>query len=405
MKKRVVELANLMIWLIKNKFILELDRDGNNGGFTFATWSSANCLALPFFALAPELLDEASLTLIQRHIRAYIMYGKWTSLLCLFRPTIHRLYLIFILDAPTFPHGLPVPVVDGKHYCPIGDPSLTPLDIIQGFPAWISGFYSHSPAAISDLLSPIDTRSNLHSDDDYVRELALEADSDVPPTIKDILENGPETCEPVTQVARSHVQLLFVGYPFYSECRRKVFLDNNTNWPNMRREVVVCGRGVGLSLYAAWELKQRLNESGKNLVQQDLVHIHVLKDFNHMVSHLYHDVSRHLVDDASVTLGSTPTICRNACQSCLNSPRFASLEYLLSCVSNASRSQFNQNILMISRVRTQVPYGDALKLGAMLSPTEMHSFQNVPMAVHPSPIQLRIVCCLGYCLPSHLLIQ
>ena len=125
----------------------------------------------------------------------------------------------------------------------------------------------------------------------------------------------------------------------------------------MRREVVVCGRGVGLSLYAAWELKQRLNESGKNLVQQDLVHIHVLKDFNHMVSHLYHDVSRHLVDDASVTLGSTPTICRNACQSCLNSPRFASLEYLLSCVSNASRSQFNQNILMISRVRAQVPCG------------------------------------------------
>ena len=67
--------------------------------------------------------------------------------------------------------------------------------------------------------------------------------------------------------------------------------------------------------------------------------------------------SRHLVDHASVTLGSTPTICRNACQSCLNFPRFASLEYLLSCVSNASRSQFNQNILMISRVRAQVPCG------------------------------------------------
>lgn len=193
---------------------------------------------------------------------------------------------VLILDAPTFPHGLPVPVVDGKHYCPIGDPSLTPLDMIQTFPHWISGFYSHSSFAIADLSSPIDTPSRFQSDDEYICELALEANADVPPTIKDILENGPETCEPVPQVARAHVQLLFVGYPFYSDCRQKVFSSENSHWPKLRREVVVCGKSIGLSLYGAWELKQRLKESGKSLIEANLVHVHVLKDFNHMVSPL-----------------------------------------------------------------------------------------------------------------------
>ncbi|KAK7679653.1 hypothetical protein QCA50_017365 [Cerrena zonata] len=257
MKKRVVELANLMIWLIENDIVLEPTQEG--GGLSFATWSSGNCLAMPFLALVPELVDERSLGLIRKYLRSYIMY-----------------------DAPTFPHGLSAPVANGKHYCPIGDPSLTPLDMIQGFPSWISGFYNHSSFAIAELVSPIDSPSRFQSDEEYIRELALECDADVPPTIQEILVNGPETCEPVPQVARTHVQLLFVGYPFYSECRRKVFLDGNSDWPKLRKEIVVCGRGVGLSLYAAWELKQRIQETGQKLAQDGLVRIHVLEEFNHM---------------------------------------------------------------------------------------------------------------------------
>ncbi|CAL1703075.1 unnamed protein product [Somion occarium] len=268
-KKRVAEVGAFIVWLIQNENIPtpvggSVDDSKEKGGLSIAAWSSGSCLAVPFLAFAPELIGKDSLDLIQKYLCSYVMY-----------------------DAPNFPHGLPVPVLDGQYYCPIGDPALTHAEIIQQFPDWCSGFYTHSPSALSELSAPLDAPSNFSNVTEFLSALTLNQDVEPAPTSIQILQAASDTCEPVPNVARAHVQLLFVSFPFYAECSAKVFLSPMPIWPKVRREVVVCGRSFGLTLYAAWELK-RLVQFRKSLIEGKgkegcTVRFHVWKDFNHTV--------------------------------------------------------------------------------------------------------------------------
>ena len=75
-KTRVRDLANLLTCLIEKEKLPPVSSDGQSGGLSIAFWSSANSWMTSFMASADEVItDREQKDLLDKHIRAFIMYG------------------------------------------------------------------------------------------------------------------------------------------------------------------------------------------------------------------------------------------------------------------------------------------------------------------------------------------
>lgn len=76
-KTRVLDLANLLTFLIKKEALIPIGHDSQSGGLSVAFWSSANSWMTSFITHADEVLtDQGQKEVLNKYIRAFIMFGE-----------------------------------------------------------------------------------------------------------------------------------------------------------------------------------------------------------------------------------------------------------------------------------------------------------------------------------------
>ncbi|KAI0072577.1 hypothetical protein K474DRAFT_1711474 [Panus rudis PR-1116 ss-1] len=324
LKNRAREIAKFLIWIIENENIppfycsdgvpvaVGRIRSDLRGGVSLVAWSSGNHLALPFFAYGREFLSTHEQSLLGRYVRSYVMY-----------------------DSPPDTSGMPLPKVGETYLCPIHDPvKVVKPEVAQTFPTWVSSYSSHSHKlldALSSIFHASATPSHLVQSPDghgplvglsdaYVLNgVAIEADKSISPSITRL---PAEATEPSESVVRFHIPVVLIGEGAYKRVLYKALFGDfvsTTNidedlrgevaqgeltgtdplWlPEVKMEVVVCGRSSSICIWNAWKLYDLVRDRPLGIAPQCIaggqsrgaatsggtqrsVCFHMWRDFNH----------------------------------------------------------------------------------------------------------------------------
>ncbi|KAI0081617.1 hypothetical protein K474DRAFT_1253038 [Panus rudis PR-1116 ss-1] len=298
---RVQELARFLLWFIETESIpppcSEAHTRGSvNGGITLVGWSAGNHLTMCLLAYGADILPQKQKNILQKYLKSYVMF-----------------------ESPYHMAGLPTQKLGDQYFCAIDDPALDKNQFLDVLPTWVSSFYTHSRIVL-DALSGISHGATISApvqsltDEEFLQGLAIipdDPDVHTPTT----LSIPPEVIESTEGIARSDVPLMLLGRDIYHDVFERAFftgysstLNGQENgfhdirakdgWlPQVRVEVVTCGRSIPICLWHAWKLYHALRETdvdhsahsgsgnatnanGTHSTQRK-VRFHLWREFNH----------------------------------------------------------------------------------------------------------------------------
>ncbi|TCD62802.1 hypothetical protein EIP91_006395 [Steccherinum ochraceum] len=262
MKQRVKELAAFFVWYIRKENIpIQKEVDGRKtGGFTWIAWSAASAYGVSFFGF-PEVIPENQQQLIEKYMRAYVLFDPTHSVVGGHPRTLDELYNVFL------------------------DPSIPAADKSLQGPYWVPklvGKYSRSAQYAYDSLS-VDNIGNLPPLLEFLGKLQTMPD----PVRLDLLP-PEETTEPFG-VWRSFMPIISIDPPaFYGPAFDRALTQGfggegsgRTYFPNVKFEYVATMQALPETVYGAYWVKRMVLEYQERGTKTRGFNLRLVKDAAH----------------------------------------------------------------------------------------------------------------------------
>ncbi|OCH91803.1 hypothetical protein OBBRIDRAFT_506278 [Obba rivulosa] len=233
MQARGLEISAFLSWLISKEKLPPITQDNGNtsGGIALLGWSTGSAIPFSLVAHADKLSAD-----IRDLLGAYLR-------------------TCFLWDPPTYAVGCPLPSLE-EFYCPVRDPALSPEEIAEIFPTWVSSYFSHDPATLNSIDDLTITK--------LITGLSAQSLSDPPPhqlpTAQTMTPEQYNDNIDLLGAMRSHVPFLFIDRTVFESNARRA-LQERIIWPHLRMALVWFDMSVGDTVMGAWYIKQLVKQA------------------------------------------------------------------------------------------------------------------------------------------------
>ncbi|KAH8114810.1 Alpha/Beta hydrolase protein [Phellopilus nigrolimitatus] len=225
LRKRGLEIARFLVWVIKEKKIPHASEDGTSGGLALLGWSQGNVTTLSFLAHLNSYPHEI-VAILEPYLRTFFLY-----------------------DAPNAFLGYSSP--EGT-YRPSLDPDIPEDKLGLVFAKWVSSYYAH-PAYSDTFPGEKLHHRSIGSLQDRLPENPYRASTSDTLTAEELVL--------ITDAApanRSEQPLSFNVHPstFHDQARRALLRDNRDLLPRLKTRLVYGLASISGIQRAAWELEK-----------------------------------------------------------------------------------------------------------------------------------------------------
>lgn len=258
LRGRGLEMATFLLWFIRKENIPPLLQEKmrgsfSGGGISVLGWSWGCKIALSCFARAHDL-EPDDRHLLGNHLRGLILFGEHHL-------TVPRSFFYsncVLLD--------PSPRVFGARketpqelYNPFSDTSMSPEQLMNFFPGWVSSYYAHSPQALGTLCDQ--SRADVCAG--FARSPIANPPLQLTPTLTRMSEGEAARTVNSDVILRSHKPQEFFEDKVYADSMRRALCDTSV-WPNLRVVLLWCDMSVSGIVLSTWGIMKEYHETWPN---------------------------------------------------------------------------------------------------------------------------------------------